>query len=244
MRRTPTPALGLVVLGGLAATAGAQPLAPLDPAGYTLPPPRAGGVPRDASGDLYGTTVTIHSSFGYGFLDSAPDVHIYGGTAFIGLNALNMTRSMHATSSQTLVAPHTYEFVIEWAMDDGGALIPAGAMLDGETITGIGFHVGEGSAPAQIIEWDPNPGFSIVSTGFELFDIGGTDLLGGLGEFSANDNGGAGVSGYAVVGGQDLALLGATVARATISVREVPAPAGIALLAAGGTILSRRRRSV
>ncbi len=242
MRRTALPVIAATALATLAGPALAQPLLPLEPGGFTLPAPRTGGAPRDASSELFGAAITIHSAGGYDFLDSAPDVHIFGGTAFVGLNSTEPWRSMHVTTSQAQVAPHTFEFVIEWGMDDGGALISAGSLLGGNPITGLGFHVGEGAAPGHLIQWEDSAGFTIVGTSFKLFDLSGEDLLGGTGEFIASINGGAGLSGQGFAGGQDVSQFGAARAVATISVREAPAPSGLGVLAFGGAVLARRRR--
>ncbi|MEZ6243097.1 MAG: hypothetical protein R3B57_08645 [Phycisphaerales bacterium] len=241
MRRSMMAAVGLAALGGAGALAQAQPVHPLDPAGLDLPAPRADGATRDASDDIFGTAITIHSASGHAFLDSAPDVHIFGSTAFAGLNSLDSVPVL-VTTSETTLAPHTTLFVIEWAMSDGSALIPSGATLDNEVITGMGFHVGEGSAPAQLITWEPNPGFSILETTFELFDLTGADLLDGHGVFDAHTNGGAGLSGSAFVGADDLGILGATRARATVTVQEVPAPGGAGMLVSLAALATRRRR--
>lgn len=242
MTHTTSAAAGLAALAGAALPASAQPLIPIDPKTLDLPAARGDGGPRNAPGDLYGAAITIHSASGYDFLDSAPDVHIFGGTSFAGLSSLDAGRAVYATTSETQVGPGSHRFVVEWSMGDGGAFIAPGATLGEDTITAIGFHLGEGSAPSQPIDWSHPGELNIISAAFELIDLAGEDVLAGAGVFDISEHAGSGFSGTAFYGGNDLALLGVTLARVTVTTGDVPAPAGAALLAAGGALACRRRR--
>lgn len=241
MKRHLTPALLLGALALAPTGAAAQPLSQ-DATGLTFPSARTDSGTRSAEDDLFSTAITVHTVESQSFLDTAPDVHIFGGTDFMGLSTLEPTRALHVITSEATVAPNTVEFVIEWGMDDGGAFLPSGASLGQVGITSLGFHLGQGPAPDQPIGWDPNPGFDIISSTFELFDLQGVDLLQGVGVFDASDNGGTGLSGVAVVSAENLSAYDAAVARATITIRKVPAPSGLAVLGVTGAIASRRRR--
>ena len=134
--------------------------------------------------------------------------------------------------------------IVEWATDAQGAFLPNPQPgLGFQLLDTIGFEVGQGNAPAELIEWDPNPGFTITSATFEAFSTGGVDVLGGTGAFFASDNGGAGISGSAFITTEgDIRQLDLAFARATITVSKVPAPGALSALAITGALASRRRR--
>ena len=235
--------LGLLALAIGAGGAVAQNITVHDGSGLTPIGARAGG-PRSADGDLYGTAISVFSGDAGFHLDSLPDVHIFGGTTFMGISSLEPSRSFNVTTSENDLGGGLVEYVVVWATDDQGAFLPGGQPQLGEGFYDtIGFEIGQGNAPAEIIEWSPNPGFTVVGTSFQAYNTSGVDMLGGTGEFFVNDNGGAGLSGGAFVTSvNDLRQLDLSMARATITIQKVPAPGALSVLALGGAVASRRRR--
>lgn len=236
--RTTALTLALASGGALAQTVSVH-----DGAGLPSIGARAGG-PRSADGDLYGTVISVFGDDLAFHLDTLPDVHIFGGTAFMGTSSLEPSRAFNVTTSESDLGGGLAQFTIEWATDDQGAFLPSGAPGLGQAFYDtLGFEVGQGNAPAEIIEWDPNPGFTVVDATFEAFNTAGADVLGGTREFFLSDNGGAGLSGGAfITTDTDIRGLDISYARAIITVQKVPAPGALSVLALSGALASRRRR--
>ncbi|MFI4897386.1 MAG: hypothetical protein ACIARR_06135 [Phycisphaerales bacterium JB059] len=235
--------IGLLALATGAGGALAQNLTVHDGSALTPIGARAGG-PRSADGDLYGTTISVFSGVSGFHLDSLPDVHIFGGSAFMGTSTLEPSRAFNITTSENDLGGGLVEYVFVWATDDQGAFLPSGnPELGGAFYDTIGFEVGEGNAPAELVEWSPNPGFSVVETSFQAYNTSGVDMLGGTGEFFVSENGGAGLSGGAFITSvSDIRELDLSMARATITIQKVPTPGALSVLGASGLLATRRRR--
>ncbi|MHC4698524.1 MAG: myxococcus cysteine-rich repeat containing protein [Planctomycetota bacterium] len=164
---------------------------------------------RDATGDTYdaaGLVQDVNTAF---YLDDFPDNHTFGtGEESAGANLLSGVDTRIIGTDFGPGVPGTNLIQVNYFTVDGSDLVPAGNVSsDGLIFEAWRMDVGTTAAGTDQIEWTPNPGFSVVDSGFCLFRDGAS-----LGCFAlvVNDSSADGVAGIGVVGlgGGDIAGFG------------------------------------
>ncbi len=164
---------------------------------------------RDATGDTYDAAGLVQDANSAFFLDDLPDNHTFGtGEESAGANLLSGVDTRIIGTDFGPGVPGTNLIQVNYLTVDGSDLVPAGEVSPDELILeSWRMDVGTTAAGTDQIEWTPNPGFTVVDSGFCLFD-GGAQL--GCFALVSNDSSADGVAGVGVVGlgGADIAGFG------------------------------------
>jgi len=166
-------------------------------------------VARSADGDPYNAAGTAQDSTSAWYIDDLPDTHTFGtGPESAGANGISNVDMTIAGMDSGPGVPGTNLLQVNYLTSDGSDIIPAGSLSPGNEIyDSWRLDVGTTLAGTDKINWTPNPGFTIVESGFCAFS-GGVSL--GCFDLAVDDSDANGVSGIGVVGlgGGDIAGFG------------------------------------
>jgi cysteine-rich repeat protein len=194
-----------------AAVLGVMPLKPLK---LNLLSVRSTGFPqtrllRDATGDTYDAAGLVQDAGSAYYVDDLPDDHTFGtGEESAGPNLISLVDTRIAGTDFGPGVPDTNLLQVNYFTTDGSDIVPAGAISPDQLIFDAWrFDVGTTAAGTDKINWTPNPGFTVVDSGFCVAD--GGELLGCV-DLTVHDSDANGVSGAGVVslGGGDIAGYG------------------------------------
>lgn len=164
---------------------------------------------RSADGDTFGAIGSAQDAATVWLIDDVPDTHTFGtGEQSAGINALsNIDTGIVGTDFGPGV-PETNFLQVNYFTTDGSDIVPAGSTSpDGLTFDSWRLDVGSTAAGTNKINWTPNPGFTVVDSGFCLLadgvNLGCVDLA--LHDSNANGVSGVGAAG---LGGGDIAGFG------------------------------------
>lgn len=197
------------------------------------------GTPRDATGDTYTAANAVFSATNAGLIhDVSMTSHTFPGTESMGDSALYATSSPGSITASSTSSGLTETFTFTWEQADASALIPAGANLGGEIITGLSFEMGSantaGSGTADTLDWTPAMPFTVTNpdsdgdgvheADFTLLDAAGGTIFTGSWFVTPTSNGFSGVT-FLNAGGADLSTFNIGGAVATVTIEKVPEPA-------------------
>ena len=167
---------------------------------------------RDATGDSYRAAGFAQDTVNAWFLDSLPDDHTFGtGEESAGTHEISGVDIRIAGADNGPGAPDTNFLQVNYLTADGTDLVPEGSISpNNESYNSWRFDVGTVENITDKIEWTPNPGFTVVGSGFCLYQgetfMGCFDLF----EDQSDANGVAGVGILGLEGGADIAGSGIT----------------------------------
>lgn len=161
----------------------------------------------DATGDTYGAAGLLQDSVSGFFLDELPDVHTFGtGQESAGANILTGVDMRIVGVDFGPGVPSTNLIQINYFSVDGSILVPIGSLSpDGSIFSTWRMDVGTTAAPPDQIEWTPNPGFTVVDSGFCLYNDGVSLGCFALVLDASGANGVAGVGAAGLGGDADIA---------------------------------------
>jgi hypothetical protein len=167
---------------------------------------------RDATGDSYRAAGFAQDSLNAFFLDSLPDDHTFGTVdESAGTHEISGVDIRIAGTDFGPGVPDTNLLQVNYLTADGSDFVPAGSISpNSQTYNSWRFDVGTVEDITDKIEWTPNPGFTVVASGFCLY-LGETfagcfDLF----EDQSDANGVAGIGILGLEGGADIAGFGIT----------------------------------
>lgn len=164
---------------------------------------------RDATGDTYDAVGLVQDAATGWIVDDLPDNHTFGtGDESAGANLISGVDMRIAGTDFGPGVPGTNLLQVNYFTTDGTDIVPAGSVSpDGLIYDSWRMDVGTTAAGTDKINWTPNPGFTVVDSGFCVADAG--TVLGCF-ELSLHDSDANGVSGAGVVGlgGEDIAGFG------------------------------------
>ena len=169
--------------------------------------PQAG--PRDATGDTYLAAGIVQDATSAWYVDDYPDNHTFGtGDETAGANLLSEVDTRIAGMDQGPGLPGTNLLQVNYYTSDSSDIVPSGSVSpNGTYFESWRFDVGTVEDITDRINRTPNPGFTVVDSGFCVAEDGG--LL-GCWELAVDDSDANGVSGIGIVGleGADIAGYG------------------------------------
>ncbi|UCC29837.1 MAG: DUF4215 domain-containing protein [Phycisphaerales bacterium] len=164
---------------------------------------------RDATGDTYDAVGLVQDAATAWIVDDVPDNHTFGtGEESAGANLISGVDMRIVGTDFGPGVPGTNSLQVNYFTTDGSDIVPAGSVSpDGLIYDSWRMDVGTTAAGTDKINWTPNPGFTVVDSGFCVADAG--TVLGCF-ELSLHDSDANGVSGAGVVGlgGEDIAGFG------------------------------------
>ena len=164
---------------------------------------------RDATGDTYDAAGLVQDAATAWFVDDFPDNHTFGtGEESAGANLISVVDMRIVGTDFGPGVPGTNLLQVNYFTVDGSDIVPAGSLSpDNLIFEEWRFDVGTTASGTDKINWTPNPGFTVVDSGFCVADAGTVlDCF----ELSLHDSDANGVSGVGVVGlgGEDIAGFG------------------------------------
>jgi len=218
-----------------------------------------GSAANSVEGDTFGTGVTVFSNIAGGFLfDEPTTAHTFvtdpdpGALAFAGSLGVNfaLQEGFLFTNASAGVAPDTFDITIQWVGLDPGSnfatIMPVGTNIDGDPVTSIAFEIGGPNVLNDVLE-SVDPSFSaseILFNNFILFDDTGAALFNNSINPAAFDlsSGGLQATPTIAAGGADLGDFAIAGGQLDLTIRFVPAPGTISMVAVFGMVTLRRRR--
>ncbi len=222
----------------VAATAGTA-IAGLSPSAYTGPSLNA-DYQSTQGGAPYFVAPGLGGAGGFAIAMTGGVESALGSTAAVG-SGLATGADVIAESSATDNGGGNWDIMVSIFTADGSDLAPAGFTVGGLPADTLGFFMGLNAGGSVC---DLGDTMHVTSATIELFDpagpAGGPFDISGFANFSdpAGWDGSAGV-----VFGAGSAGSGVNMMTLLVNVDVVPAPSGLAALAFGGLVASRRRRS-
>jgi|GEM_PF-2183127 len=164
---------------------------------------------RNADGDTYDAAGLAQDAVSAFYVDDLPDNHTFGtGQESAGLNLLSGVDTGIIGTDFGPGVPGTNFLQVNYFTTDLSDIVPAGSMTpDGTIFEAWRFDVGTEAAGSDKINWTPNPGFTVVDSGFCLLDEG---TAVGCVDLAVQDSDANGVSGVGLAGlnGADIAGFG------------------------------------
>ena len=164
---------------------------------------------RDATGDTYNAAGLVQDAVSAYYVDDEPDAHTFDtGGESAGANLLSGVETRIVGTDFGPGVPGTNFFQVNYFTVDGSDIVPLGSVSpDGSVFDTWRLDVGAGAAGTDQINWTPNPGFTVVDSGFCVFDDG---VAIGCFSLALDESGVDGVAGIGLVGlgGADIAGFG------------------------------------
>lgn len=164
---------------------------------------------RDTTGDTYDAVGLVQDVVTAWIVDDLPDNHTFGtGDESAGANLISGVDTRIVGTDFGPGVPETNLLQVNYFTVDGSDIVPAGSVSPDDLIyDSWRMDVGTTAAGTDKINWTPNPGFTVVDSGFCVADAG--TVLGCF-ELSLHDSDANGLSGAGVVGlgGEDIAGFG------------------------------------
>jgi len=166
--------------------------------------------PRDATGDTYVAAGLVQDANNAWYVDDYPDNHTFGtGEESAGANLISSVDMRIVGADFGPGLPGTNLLQVNYFTVDSSDIVPAGSISPNELIYNAWrFDVGTVEGFTDKINWTPNPGFTVVDSGFCVVIDG---LIEGCFDLMVHDSDANGVSGVGVVGlegGADIAGYG------------------------------------
>ena len=153
---------------------------------------------RDATGDTYDAAGLAQDAIEATYVDEYPDNHTFGtGDETAGVNLFSDVDTRIAGMDQGPGLPGTNFLQVNYYTSDSSDIVPAGTASTNGPFIAWRFDVGTTAAGTDKINWTPNPGFTVVDSGFCLAEDG---VVLGCADLALHDSDANGVSGAGVVG--------------------------------------------
>lgn len=165
---------------------------------------------RDATGDTYDAAGLLRDPTSAWFLNESPDNHTFGtGEESAGLNLLSGVDTRIVGTDMGPGFPCTNLLQVNYFTVDSSDLVPVGSVSPaGLPFDAWRLDVGTTAAGVDKINWLPNPGFTVVTSGICLFQDGAQLACFELALHDSDANGVSGVGLVGLVDGADIAGIG------------------------------------